>query len=362
MFDFSVLNNKSVVLFGAGNEGVCAVDILKRNGIIPACFCDNYKQGEKAGLPIISIDELINDYSDAIIVITAIGYADEIIAELKRRGVDDGRIVTEFKSHHYKQPYLAYYEINIVDHCNITCKGCSHFSPIAEERVSPLETVKSDLRRMSELTARNVDEIHILGGEPLLHPDLAEILVAAREAFPGTVISVITNGLLLLKQDEDFWDVCTNNRLTIEVTKYPIHLDYPNIVKTVEDKGIAFKFHSYTGKAQKTLYKMPLDIEGRQDADGSFSNCTLANRWIALMDGKMYTCQVAPNVFHFNKKFGTTLDLEDGDSLDIYEVNDIDEILSFLCTPKPFCKYCKTDSIVNGIPWQPSTRDINEWI
>jgi len=361
LFDFETLKGKRVVLFGAGNEGVCAVDILKKSGIEPICFCDNYKQGEKAGLPIISTDELIAKYPDATIVITAIGYADEIIAELRKRVVSDDKIVTEFKSHQYKQPYLAYYEINIVDHCNITCAGCSHFSPIAEKRFSPLEAVQSDLRRMSELTKQNVYELHILGGEPLLHPDLNEIFITAREIFPNTIISLITNGVLLLKQEEAFWDVCMENKITIEVTKYPINLDYDKIVQTVESKGIAFKFHSYTGKATKTLYKMPLDLDGKQDVDKSFSNCTLANRWIALMDGKLYTCQVAPNAFHFNKRFGASLELEDGDYLDIYKVKDIDEILDFLAAPKPFCKYCKTDIIVNGIPWQPSKKVIEEW-
>ena len=364
MFDFNRLKGKRVVLFGAGNEGVCAFDILKQNGINPECFCDNYKQGvqPQTGLPIISSKELIEDYSDAIIVMTAIGYSAEIIDGLKALGIAEERIVTELKAHLYKQSYLKYFEVNICDHCDITCKGCSHFSPIAEKRAVPLEVVQNDLRRISELTAQNVDEFHILGGEPLLHPELTEILLTARELFPNTIISLVTNGVLLLKQDEIFWNVCKDNRITIEVTKYPINLDYPKIIQIVEEKGIAFKFHSYTGKAVKTMTKVPLDIEGRQNEKVSFQNCVLANRWIALMDGKMYTCQIAPNAFHFNKKFGTKMELEDIDYIDIYKAKDIEEILSFLYTPKPFCKHCKTTEYIGGIPWGPSKKDINEWV
>ena len=362
MFDFEKLKGKRVVLFGAGNEGICAAYILKENGVVPVCFCDNYKEGDRVGLPIISTDTLIKDYGDAMIVVTAIGYMPEIIVELKRLGISEERIVTELKTHLYKQPYLAYFEVNICDHCNISCKGCSHFSPLADSRTSSLDVIRSDLRRMSELTSQNVDEIHLLGGEPLLHPDLPEILITAREAFPDTVISIITNGILLLKQNEVFWEACKDNRITVEVTKYPINLDYQKIIQAVEEKGISFKFHSYTGKAQKTLYKMPLDIKGRQNPEVSFRNCTLANRWIALMDGKIYTCQTAPNVIHFNNRFGTRMDLQDSDCVDIYKARDIDEILSFLCTPKPFCKYCKTTEIINGIPWAPSKSEMDEWI
>ena len=214
---------------------------------------------------------------------------------------------------------------------------------------------------MQLLTGGSVTRISIFGGEPLIHPDLLEILQATRESFVNTIIQLTTNGLLLLNQNNDFWNICKDCDINIVVTKYPINLDYDNIIKSVEGRGIAFKFHSYTGKATKTLYKMPLDLKGQQDVDKSFTNCTLANRWIALMDGRMYTCQVAPNAFHFNKKFGANLDLLDGDFLDIYKVKDVDEILSFLSSPKPFCKYCKTTEIVNGIPWQPSKKDIEEW-
>ena len=364
MFDFETIKGKRVILFGAGNEGVCAAGILRENGIEPVCFCDNYKQGiePRTGLKIISAAELDSDYADAIILVTAITYAEEIIAGLKASGISEERIVTALKSHHYQQPHLAYFEINIVDHCNITCKGCSHFSPIAEKRFSPLEVIQSDLRRMSELTLGKVDEFHILGGEPLLHPDLLKILVTARECFPDTVISLISNGVLLLKQEQEFWDVCYENRITIEVTKYPMKIDYDKIIQTVKEKKIAFKFHSYTGQATKTMYKMPLDLEGTQDETVSFRNCTLANRWIALMDGRMYTCQVAPNIMHFNKKFAKNLALEAGDSIDIYQAKDIDEILAFLSTPKPFCKYCKATEVVSGIPWGPSKGELSEWV
>jgi len=44
-------------------------------------------------------------------------------------------------------------------------------------------------------------------------------------------------------------------------------MDYEKIVDMVQEKGIKFKFHSYTGKATKPLYKMPLDTEGQQNPE-----------------------------------------------------------------------------------------------
>jgi hypothetical protein len=34
---------------------------------------------------------------------------------------------------------LARFELNILDHCNLCCKGCDHFAAIARERLSETE-------------------------------------------------------------------------------------------------------------------------------------------------------------------------------------------------------------------------------
>jgi len=106
------------------------------------------------------------------------------------------------------QEQLSYFILNIVDHCNLRCKGCDHFASIAEERFVSLEHIKRDLARMSILLNGNVKRIGVMGGEPLLHPELKQILISARVYFPDTLIQLVTNGLLLLRQDEEFWQIC----------------------------------------------------------------------------------------------------------------------------------------------------------
>lgn len=76
----------------------------------------------------------------------------------------------------------------------------------------------------------------------------------------------------------------------------------------------------------------------------------------------MYACTVAPNVRHFNKRFGTHLELEDSDSLDIHCVNNASEIIEFLCCPKPFCRYCDVNNRSYGHIWERSKFEISEWV
>jgi len=129
------------------------------------------------------------------------------------------------------QEQLSYFILNIVDHCNLRCKGCDHFASIAEERFVSLEHIKRDLARMSILLNGNVKRIGVMGGEPLLHPELKQILISARVYFPDTLIQLVTNGLLLLRQDEEFWQICRENNITLVNTRYPINLDYEKIKK-----------------------------------------------------------------------------------------------------------------------------------
>ena len=68
------------------------------------------------------------------------------------------------------------FNIDIVSHCNLNCKGCGHFSPLSKENFISLESLRNDCKRLSELSNGKVERIDIMGGEPLLHSDIIEIL------------------------------------------------------------------------------------------------------------------------------------------------------------------------------------------
>lgn len=260
------------------------------------------------------------------------------------------------------QPRLSYFVLNILDHCNLRCKGCDHFGAIARKRFVSIDDIARDLARMSELFDRDVERIGVMGGEPLLHPQLKQILSLAREHFPETLIQLVTNGILLTRQDEGFWTVCRENRIVIVNTRYPIDLDHRAIATIAEANQVPFEHFGDTGEIRKTSYKIPLDISGTQDKKESFMNCFHANRHVLLMEGRIYGCTVAPNVRIFNERFGTSLALEAGDYLDIHEAASKEEVLGFLCRPKPFCRYCDVGHRSFGHPWQRSKGEMSEWI
>ena len=73
---------------------------------------------------------------------------------------------------------LAHLDYNVTEHCNLTCVGCDHDSPAAPPRMVDVETFRKDL--VAFKSASRVRELRILGGEPLLHSRLVELLQIAR--------------------------------------------------------------------------------------------------------------------------------------------------------------------------------------
>src|SRR5689334_10057688 len=86
-------------------------------------------------------------------------------------------------------PLLAH--IIPVRRCNLACKYCNEFDDFSKP--VPTETM---FRRIDKLAELGTSVITISGGEPLLHPDLDDIIRRIRSN--GMVAGMITNGYLLV--------------------------------------------------------------------------------------------------------------------------------------------------------------------
>ncbi|MDR1285585.1 MAG: 4Fe-4S cluster-binding domain-containing protein [Campylobacteraceae bacterium] len=268
----------------------------------------------------------------------------------------------KLKAHQRLKPRkLLRFDIHLTDHCNLNCKGCEHFSVIAEEKFLNIDIFKKDCERLSQLTNGCIDNIMLMGGEPLLHPQISQIVKITRQYFPVGIIKIITNGILLLKQKSDFWQSCADNEIGISITKYPIKIDFDTIKKTAEKYNVNLEYYSNSDKEEKTMYRVPIDINGKQNIKKSFKSCFRANQCIQLQDGKLYTCQTVPYIDYFNKRFKQNLKVSNKDYIDIYKAKNIEEILIFLSKPIPFCRYCDINKTVFGLEWGISKKDISEW-
>ena len=85
--------------------------------------------------------------------------------------------------------------IEITTYCNLKCPGCYRGCDREDNNAihEPLEKVKEIITEMKHL--RNCQIISVSGGEPLMHPDLQEIVRFIRDS--GMIPFIHTNGKLL---------------------------------------------------------------------------------------------------------------------------------------------------------------------
>ena len=264
-----------------------------------------------------------------------------------------------------KRPHkLIRFEVHLTDHCNLNCASCTHFSPLAEPSFVNIDTFRRDFIRMGKLFSHKCEWIHLLGGEPLLNPDVIELMKIARENFSDGDIQIVTNGILLPQQDEKFWRACHDNNIQVRMTLYPIKIDIDKIKKLAEDFDVDFNYYGpKTGRNEFT--KMPLDLSGKGSAIMNFFMCWLGNRCMILREGKLFTCTTMPHVFLFNKAFNQNIPVTEADYIDIYSDITPKEILRRLAKHIPACSYCnirKHKAKASRIKWQLSKRKISEWV
>jgi molybdenum cofactor biosynthesis enzyme MoaA len=86
------------------------------------------------------------------------------------------------------QPVAAH--IIPIRRCNLSCAYCNEY----DDRSEPVPTDEM-LRRIDKLAALGTGVVTLSGGEPLLHPDLDDIIRRIRSR--GSIATLITNGYLL---------------------------------------------------------------------------------------------------------------------------------------------------------------------
>ncbi|MDR2097439.1 MAG: radical SAM protein [Spirochaetaceae bacterium] len=267
-----------------------------------------------------------------------------------------------------KRRKLLRFDVHLTDHCNLNCKGCDNFSPIAPKCFLDKETFEKDCARLSELSGGKLEDICFLGGEPLLHPEITGIIKIARKYFPKTSISILTNGILLLKMNDEFWDCCRGNNIKITITKYPVKIDIAAI-KEVSQKAEVTLSVLYEDGGRSFIYK-PLNLSGKSNKKDSFTSCWHANRCIHLSNSRL-SCTAVSYIEILNKAIievggggdkNQEFEVSENDYIDIYKAKSIDEILDFLAKPMPFCRYCDFSNISFGRKWAVSARKLSEWI
>ena len=255
-----------------------------------------------------------------------------------------------------RKPVLYHFEVHLTDHCNLNCRGCTHFSNLCAPSFADLAEFEADMERMAGLFSA-VREIYLFGGEPLLHPQVGEFCKVARKHFPKTRIYLQTNGTMVMRMDEKFWAALAESRTTLLVSAYPINVPRIEIDLLAKQRGVRSRWT----EPYDEFYKIPIDPQGGHDADASFRRCKSYNNRPILRDGHLYPCAYIAYSDVFRDRFSVTgLTVYPTDSISIRDEPDPEQVFLFLRNPVHWCSHCNMDRI-ECYPWGASDRAASEW-
>jgi hypothetical protein len=225
-------------------------------------------------------------------------------------------------------PKLAIHiiEFHVVHHCNLTCAGCSHFAPQAKRQFLTHQEIERDVALAGERL--EPEFVHIMGGEPLLHPQLADFLEDFRAGFPHATIKIVTNAVLHERMTGKLAEEIRRHRIIVAVSVYPQSgVTKEKVSAWCEQETLEVEFWT-----QDTFLDF-INLEGTSDPVAARAVCTMAGAF-NVREGRLFPCPVAA----WGQFGGLPFRVEDGVAL----TSDHDELALALDRRRvnSCCRFC----------------------
>lgn len=211
-------------------------------------------------------------------------------------------------------------EINAAWHCNISCRSCSHGSPSMPAQFAEAERVGADLTSLARWLS--LEHVRVLGGEPLLHPHLVELLRVIRSTGISPVRRVLTNGLRLPQQPDEFWAEVEE----VHVSVYPNTAQYlarhREAMKTLASASGTALVLKHFDHFRVTLRPPTLRPEFTQ---AIYRTCQIGNRWrcLTVEAGRIHRC---PQAVLVGQRYGAS----ERDSLEIAAIDSVETLRAWI--------------------------------
>lgn len=193
---------------------------------------------------------------------------------------------------------IGHIDYHVVDACNLACEFCTHYSNFkGPANLKTIEQCKAEWIPWAHVV--HPERFHIIGGEPLLNPQIVEIVQLAFRIWSDSTVCLYSNGLMLKKHP--------GLRTALSGGRYALGLHYCDDRDTQTeqyvrnffvDAGVAIDI---IDGAQGWLQFYQFDEQGKPvpyndgNQRSSWENCIAGQqRCFVLKDGKLWKCpQVA---------------------------------------------------------------------
>ena len=330
------------------------IDVTKINDDIKSVyFLKNNYNGEKIVIPSFISDDIEPD--DIYNYLVTLGFDWNNILFIPIDMICGEEAIDVGKFYKYGDvTYLDYLEININDHCNLNCKGCSHFAPLVSPSFKNFNIFLKDIKRLKQLIP-HIFKIRIMGGEPFLNPEIKQYVEIIKQVYPYSDLRIVTNGLLLKNMSDEMLEFIKSNDIMLDVSVYPPLFNViDEVVQKLKSKQIKIFLEHIS------MFKpMLLDVKEKYPFK-TLQNCNCTN----LENGFIFSCPLQTTIKYYNEHFENKYNYKTN-KINIYDSITGAEIKKRLKEPFELCDYCA--HYREDLPffeWNQSLKNVNseDWI
>lgn len=365
-FDVNVYQNEPVMIYGATVGGKMIFQCLQKKGIAVECFIDRKVQNKNfCGIPVKN-PEILKSKKGMLLIAVTRSYISvcqflktinfdqiyscvNLIAGKTRAdfnyekdelvGVSDFLVKYPLYVHGFsgEKLILPTLEVFITERCTLRCRDCSH---LVKYYKSPKNyNMKKILQYLSNFldVVDYIEEIIILGGEPLLHTELPEILNYCKKSKKIRDITVISNGTII--PNHNVIAAMEESEARLRLSDYGVlSSKIMEIQQLCEEHNIECFVLRETWTDMGAISKHDYNLEELKNV---FSDCPFAFD-LLLLNGKLCRCA---HVAHLNNL--QMIDSSVHDCIDFTHIskNDIESIRTTLWQYMNIeylegCQYC----------------------
>jgi cyclic pyranopterin phosphate synthase len=231
-------------------------------------------------------------------------------------------------------------EYNLVDHCNLACRECSHLSPYLRKNAIPFEIFARDLQQVASVV--RVRRFRFVGGEPLLNKDILQFIAAVRDSGIAPKIEVVSNGVLVPRAPDALFQAIDLLSLSI----YPGAPCAPQVMRAIESRcrqhDVTLKV-DFIDRFRRMQVREPIADE--RLVQKIFNSCLMAHTWDCqtFYDGRFYLCSRPIYSDSFIEKLGLERqEFRARDGVSLHEPGLHARLQAYLTSSKPLrsCRYC----------------------
>lgn len=219
-------------------------------------------------------------------------------------------------------------EINVTNKCNLSCRGCTHLSPICKNDNFDMMLFNKTLGILSKVY--HTSTVRLLGGEPLLFDRLEEVIDIVRKYNIADKITLVSNALLIDKVQESIFD-------KIDKLEVSIHVDNLKINKIKEITYYKCDLEIMYFEKFRESYS-EIGTEDKNLINDIYKTCLVAHVWNChnFEKGVFYKCPQA----HCFKPYFKGLSVDGVQVLDNKNLKE--DLEKYLNSEKPLsaCRYC----------------------